>query len=218
MSGPQAADREKVLRRRHRRERQAVVFGVLVAALAVAALGSVAVFTGAIGSPFPRGFSTAEPDPASANPPAPCPPEGTLPVAYQSIQVAVLNATRRAGLATEVATRLAGRGFVILETGNSPSRLSGVGRIGFGPAGVGAAYTLAAQLEGADLVLDARADATVDLAVGNAYAALLDPATVALNPAVALQGVAGCVPLVDAVPAPAPVLAPAPAATPAAAG
>jgi len=208
----QAPDRDKVLRRKRRRERQAVVFGVLVAALAVAALGSIAVFTGAIGSPFDRGFRTAEPDAQTTTAPAPCPPDGTLPVAYQSIQVNVLNATKRVGLATDTATALAGRGFVILATGNSPTAIPGVARIGFGAPGIGAAYTLAAQFDGATLVLDARTDATVDVAVGAKYTTLLDPATIGLDAAVALKGAAGCVPLADVVPA----LAPVPASTPAA--
>ena len=205
----QTPDRDRVLRRRHRRERQAALLGVLLAALAVAAGGSLAVFTGAIGSPFDRGFRTAGPDPRTTNPPEPCPPEGTLPVAYQNIQVNVLNATQRAGLATDTASSLAGRGFMILSTGNSTEAAIEVARIGFGAPGIGAAYTLAAQLEGSDLVLDARTDATVDLAVGAGYTALLDPTAITLDSNVALKGAAGCVPLADAVPGPAPV----PAAT-----
>jgi hypothetical protein len=209
VSAPETTDRLRALRRRHRRERQAVVFGLLVAALALAGLGSVAVFTGTISSPFSRGFSTAKPDPATARPP--CPPAGTLPVAYQNVQVTVLNASKRPGLATETASALASRGFVILKTGNSPAAVRGVARIGFGPAGVAAAYTLAAQIDGALLALDARADATVDLLVGTTFSALLDPGAVTLDPAVPLRGPARCVPLADAPPAAAPA-APAPAA------
>lgn len=192
------------------------MFGVLVALLAGAAFGAVAVLTGAIPSPLARNFTTADPNAGQTTPPPPCPPEGTLPVAYQSIQVTVLNATRRGGLATETAGALADRGFTILTTGNSPSAVSGVARISFGAAGVGAAYTLAAQLEGATLVLDERADGTVDLAVGPGYAALLDPSTITLDPTVTLTGVPGCVPLADAVAVPAPSpAAPAPAPAPA---
>ncbi|QTE31641.1 LytR C-terminal domain-containing protein [Pengzhenrongella sicca] len=205
-------DRDRALRRRHRRERQAVLFGGLVAGLAVAALGGIAVFTGAVGSPFSRGFSTAEPDPESSVAAAPCPPEGTLPVAYGSVQVNVLNGTSRAGLATETSTALTERGFVVLGTGNSPTSVSGTARISFGAAGIGAAYTLAAQLDGPVLVLDAREDATVDLAVGADYLNLLDPAAVVLDPAAPLTGSANCIALSDAVPAPAPVAATEPAA------
>lgn len=189
------------------------MFGLLVAALSVAGLFAVAVFTGAVSAPFSRGFSTPEPDAGSATPIAPCPPDGTLPVPYGSIQVNVLNGTKRAGLATETAGALASRGFVVVSTGNSPGSVTGAARVNFGAAGVGAAYTLAAQVEGAVLVLDARTDGTVDLAVGTDFTALLDPSTITLDAAVALTGVPGCVPLADAVPAPAPV--PDPVAEPA---
>ena len=46
------ADRARALRRRHMRERQAVVFGVLLAALAVIGLGAAAVYTGSLSLPF----------------------------------------------------------------------------------------------------------------------------------------------------------------------
>ncbi len=62
MSAPPDRDRERVLRRRHRRERQAVVFGLLIAALAVGALGAIAIFTGGIEAPFSRPFTTRAPD------------------------------------------------------------------------------------------------------------------------------------------------------------
>jgi hypothetical protein len=198
VNAPQGPERARQLRRRHRHERQAALFGVLIAGLAVAALGAFAVFTDAIPAPFARGFTTASPEPGSVTAPAPCPPEGTLPVTYQAVSVTVLNATRRGGLATETADTLASRGFTILSTGNATTSMTGVARIGFGAAGVGAAYTLAAQIEGATLVLDARADATVDLVVGTKFGGLLDAGAITLDPAVPLTGLAGCVPLAEA--------------------
>ncbi|RYV51700.1 LytR C-terminal domain-containing protein [Pengzhenrongella frigida] len=205
MNEPQGPERARVLRRRHRHERQAALFGVLITTLIVVALGAFAIFTDAIPAPFARGFTTAAPEAGALTEAPPCPPEGTLPVAYQDVQVNVLNATRRAGLATETANALTSRGFMVLTTGNSTTAPSGAAQINFGATGLGAAYTLAAQIEGATLVLDARVDATVDLIVGAEFAALLDPTTIVLDPAVALTGVEGCVPLADAVPAPAPV-------------
>ncbi|MGV8966557.1 MAG: LytR C-terminal domain-containing protein [Cellulomonas sp.] len=198
MNAPQGPERAQLLRRRHRHERQAALFGVLIAGLAVAALGAFAVFTDAIPAPFARGFTTASPDVGLTAAPPPCPPEGTLPVAYQSIPVNVLNATRRSGLATDTAAALATRGFTIQSTGNSTTSMTGVARIGFGAAGVGAAYTLAAQIDGATLVLDARTDSSVDLVIGAEFSTLLDPATITLDPAVALVGAATCVPLAEA--------------------
>ena len=195
MSAPQAPDRERALRRRHKHERQAVVFGVLIAALAVAGLGAVAVYTGGIDAPFSRPFTPRAPSAAPSVVPPPCPPDGTLPVAYGQVQIQVLNATDRAGLAGDTAAALTARGFTVLGTGNSPSPVVGVARISFGPAGVPAAYTLAAHVQGAILVLDGRADATVDLAVGSEWVSLLDPGVIPLDPNAPLVGQPGCVPL-----------------------
>lgn len=181
------------------------MFGVLISALTLATLGSIAVFTGAIPSPLDRGFTTAAPDTGAQYPPAPCPPGGTLAVAYQSVQVTVLNATKRAGLATDTANALAGRGFVILATRNSPAVVKGTAEIRFGAAGVAAAYTLAGQLKNPTLVFDERADPTVDLAVGGTFATPLDPSKVTVTPGATLVGGDGCVPLADAVPVPAAV-------------
>jgi LytR cell envelope-related transcriptional attenuator len=198
VTAPTDLDRERVLRRRHKRERQAVVFGLLIAALAVGALGAVAVFTGGIESPFSRPFTTRAPEADEVVAPPPCPPDGTLPVPYAQVQVTVLNATTRAGLAGQTAESLTARGFAVLGTGNSPSSVPGTARISFGPAGVGPAYTLAAHLEGVRLVLDSRADATVDLAVGSEFVSLLDPGIVPLAPDAPLVGQEGCVPLEQA--------------------
>jgi hypothetical protein len=198
VSAPEVTDRERALRRRHKHERQAVVFGVLIAAMAVAGLGAVAIFTGGIEGPFSRPFTTKAPDAAPSAVPPPCPPDGTLPVAYGQVQVQVLNATDRAGLAGDTAAALTARGFTVLGTGNSPSPVFGAARISFGAAGVPAAYTLSAHVGGAVLVLDNRPDATVDLAVGPDWVSLQDPAAVVLDPNAPLVGQAGCLPLEQA--------------------
>jgi hypothetical protein len=195
---PGITDRGRALRRRHKHERQAVVFGLLIAALAVAGLGAVAVFTGGIEGPCSRPFTTKAPDPAAAVVPPPCPPDGTLPVAYGQVQVQVLNATDRAGLAADTAAALVARGFSVVGTGNSPSPVVGTARISFGAAGVPAAYTLAAHVQGANLVLDNRQDATVDLAVGSEWVSLLDPGAIVLDPNAPLVGQPGCLPLEQA--------------------
>jgi hypothetical protein len=44
-------DRARTLRRRHMHERQAVIFGVLLAGLALAGLGAAAVYTGTLAVP-----------------------------------------------------------------------------------------------------------------------------------------------------------------------
>lgn len=203
-------ERARLLRRRHLHERQAVVFGSLVAGLAVVGVFSAAVFTGTLDAPFlSRDFTTAAPEDDGYDfPDAPCPAADALPVAYAGVTVNVLNASGRQGLAGQTATDLTTRGFVVLSTGNYPTNLELGTVVQFGEAGIAAAYTLAAHLSEAVLVLDTRTDASIDLALGTGFAALLDPTTVVLDPTVPLVGVTGCVAIeearANAVPAPTP--------------
>lgn len=189
-------DRARQLRRRHMHERQAVVFGVLLAGLAVAGVGSAALYTGSISLPFlERDFSrTAEPS-ATAEA-VYCPPEGALPVPADQVPVNVLNGAGRSGLAASTATSLQQRGFAVAGTANA-AQTPGVGRIISGPNGVAAAYTLRAHLPDAELTLDARQDASVDLVLGGDYAELLPAEQVALDPAAPLVGPEGCIPFVQ---------------------
>jgi hypothetical protein len=194
------ADHARALRRRHQHERQAMVYGSLLAGIAVVGLGAAAIYSGAVSAPFlDRPFVTVSPsEPASALPSAPCPPDGTLPVAYNAISVIVLNGSDRAGLAGQTAEALAARGFVVASTGNYPGSTTAGAEIVFGEAGLASAYSLAANLDAPVLVLDTRADASVDLVLGEAFSGLLDPTTVVLDPATPLVGVEGCVPLEEA--------------------
>lgn len=219
MTDPHAAH-ARALRRRHQHERQAMVYGSLVAGLAVVALGAAAVYSGSISAPFlDRPFVTVSPsEPASSLPDPPCPPDGTLPVAYNAISVVVLNGSDRAGLAGQTAEALTARGFVVASTGNYTGTTTAGAQLVFGEAGLASAYSLAAQLESPVLVLDTRADATVDLVLGEAFSGLVDPTTIVLDPAAPLVGVEGCVPLEqareDAIPGPTPTPTPTdPAAT-----
>lgn len=175
-------------------ERQAVIFGVLLAALALAGLGAAAVFTGSLNLPvFAREFA-AEPSPTATQDPYPCPPAGALPVPYGQITVKVYNATNRVGLAGATAASLAERGFVIGAKETAAVRYDGTARIIFGTTGVAAAYTLAAQLDGAVLILDPRTDPSVDLALGAEFAELKPVEQVTLDPAAPLVAPAGCTP------------------------
>ena len=197
MATPTGPERARQLRRRHRRERQAVVFGGMVAAMAVAGLGAAAVYTGVVDAPVARGFTVlTEPAPTIAAPP--CPPEGALPVTYAETQVRVLNGAGTAGLAGEVANELLARGFVVNATDNFPGGFEGTTLVRFGEPGLRAAFTLAAQLEAPILELDLRADATVDLVLGRSFTTLVDPTVVALAPDQPLAAPAGCVPLEQA--------------------
>lgn len=198
------AARKRKLRRRHKRERQAVIFGAVLAGLATVGLGAAAVWTGSMESPVHREWTTISPSSTETKASVPCVPADTLPVTYEDVTVNVYNATTRAGLAGSVADLLGQRGFTIGEKDNYPSKISGTGVIAFGAQGVAAAYTLAAHVPGMTLSYDARTDETVDLALGARFQSLVDLDKVPLEADVPLRPVAGCVPLAEASPLPAP--------------
>lgn len=211
------SSRARLLRRRHQHERQAVVFGSLAAGIAVTVLAAAAVYTGTVDAPFlDRAFVTETPSvaPGQELSPIPCPPAGTLPVAYAAASVTVYNGSKRGGLAKTTADALTARGFTIAGTGNFPTVIPLPVEIRFGADGLASAYTLAAHLTKPRLVLDKRDGAGVDLVVGAEFGGLLAADKVALDPTVELVGVAGCVPLetalADALPAPTPSPSPTP--------
>ena len=204
-------DDGRALRRRHMHERQAVVFGVLLACLAVAGLGSAAMYTGALSLPFlDRPFS-AEPTEDAAATKVYCPPEGALPVPPDQITVDVYNSTKIAGFGSRTKEALADFGFVVGTVDNTDAEAPGVGRIIYGVQGSAAAYTLYSYAPGATLVLDGRQDAVVDIVLGADFALVPDDTQVGLDPAVPLVGPEACIPLAEATPAAEP-----PAADPAA--
>jgi hypothetical protein len=208
----------RALRRRHKHERQAVIFGSLIAALALAGLGATAIYTGAMNAPFlARDFTTPAPDiAAEVVPDPPCPPEGAVSVANASVQIHVLNSTDTAGLATTTAAELTANGFTVLDTGNYPALLRQPARIQFGVSGLAAAFTVAATIEGSTLILDTRQDASVDVVIGEDWPGLTPAAEVTLAFAAPLEGAANCVPLEQAIEDAVPGPTVAPAETPAA--
>ncbi|WP_253181890.1 LytR C-terminal domain-containing protein [Cellulosimicrobium cellulans] len=206
-------DPARAVRRRRMHERQAVVFGLLIAALAVTGLGALAVYTGAIEAPFDRPFSTPEETDELADVPVPCLPDGTLPVPSGDVHVVVLNASGEseplAGLNKDV---LVQRGFVVDSIGNAPDvdgdtepDVKARTQIHFGAAGLAAAYTLAAHYPDPGLVLDAREDATVTLYVGQDFEDVVDNELVGIAADVPLESREGCVPVEQITPQPLPV-------------
>ncbi len=209
-------DRARAMRRRHQQERQAVVFGSLVAALVVVGLSAVAVYTGAIRAPFlDRGFVTpSSAATGSTLPPPPCPPDGAVPLAYDQVTVSVYNGSDRPGLAGTTADVFASRGFAIGTTANYPATINLPVEVLFGQSGVAAAYTVAAQLLTPRLVLDTREDATVDVVLGADFAGMVPADEVTLDPSKPLVGAKGCVALEDALAAAVPGPTPSPSDTP----
>lgn len=134
--------------------------------------GAAASGAPASGAPAAAATSTAVPQP-------------------QAVTVNVYNATAKGGLAARTADELKKRGFTIGKVGNAPAALdkkvTGTAQVVSGPAGLGAATLLGAQVAGSATSADARADATVDFVVGDAFTALLDPTQAAAALALATK-------------------------------
>lgn len=204
MTSP-APDPVRETRRKREHERQAVVFGLLIAFLLLAGLAAAAMYSGAISSPFSRPIYTPV---AEAPQPEPClpqvkgQPDGALPVPYSKVKVRVYNAADGSSpLASANEDELSDRGFDIVDTGNWLEKL-GQSEVRFGTKGITRAYTLAAQYPDVRLVLDDRKGATVDLLVGEEYSPPLNQDDVLLDAETPMKDVEGCVPASEITPIP----------------
>jgi hypothetical protein len=100
-----------------------------------------------------------------------------------TVNVQVLNAAQRDGLAASVRDQLKARGFTVSGIGTAPSPLGGIAEVRYGPTGKNGATLLSFYFPGAKMVPAGRSDAGVDLVLGKAFTAVAAPATV--NKAVA---------------------------------
>lgn len=188
------AVRARVARRRHMQQRQTVIFGTLVTVLLVAGLLGGAVWSGVLPSPIDIEINSGAPEATPAPVAPPCPPEGALPVPYSEISANVLNGTETQGLAAGTAATLRSYG---IQTGREQNgqRYEGVARLTAGPLGVASAYTLAALFSSAEIVLDAREDATVDVLLGMTFEDVLPLEQVELDPEAPIPPPADCRPV-----------------------
>lgn len=163
---------ESAASRRHRRNRRtAVILVVLVAALAGA-------------FHYAASYMNRPSLPAAASD---CPTTGITAkgpdaqVAPGQVTVNVYNSTSRAGLAADTAKSLKGLGFVIGTVSNDPAKrkIDGVGEMRYGPGGQLGANLLKTIVPGTAFTLDTRADATVDLVIGNAFKGVTTPTATA---------------------------------------
>lgn len=196
-------EQARALRRRREHERQTVIFGVLIAALAVAGLGGVAAYTGNLSLPGSSDFVSKEPEGVPVTWDEPCVPADKKPAGRAKIKVTVLNGTTRAALAVTVAEELADRGFAVEGTGND-ARTPRQTLVTSGPSGLVQAYTVLARFPGARLVLDDRPGKSVDVTLGAEFTSITPEDEVALDPKTPLTSVAGCVDPAQITPQPAP--------------
>lgn len=109
---------------------------------------------------------------------APIPPR--LKPIPREVSVNVYNTTYRTGLAKVVADDLKGRGFKVKDVSNDPLRTMQMGTavIRYGEQGDLAAALLKGYVPDAELLKVDRADATVDLVIGNGFTSLVPQADV----------------------------------------
>src|SRR6476619_7631855 len=121
-----------------------------------------------------------------------CPSPGPTPtvVPIAAVKVNVYNATEKRGLASQVATQLRRRGFLVKKVDNDPlgRTVTGAAEVRSSALGAGAARTVTAQVAPAGqvgavpavtAVPDQRTDATVDLVLGATWHGLRPPADAA---------------------------------------
>jgi len=93
------------------------------------------------------------------------------------ITVNVYNATKRNGLAGSTAKIVKDRGFVVGTVANDPLKktITAPAEVRFGPAGEAASKVVLALVPGSVPVKDTRADASVDLVIGDAFTEVPTP-------------------------------------------
>jgi hypothetical protein len=179
MFTPPGVGGRKPVRRGARRSRPGVL---LLAVVVTAALVAGAWWWQS--RPTEAGFTSGP----AVSCPSPSPPPTVVPIA--AVKVNVYNATEKRGLASQVATQLRKRGFVVKKVDNDPlgRTVTGAAEVRSSTLGAGAARTLTAQVAPAGqvgaapavtAVPDQRKDATVDLVIGAAWHGLRPPADAA---------------------------------------
>jgi hypothetical protein len=166
---------ESAASRRHRRNRRTAIVLIVVAAALAAAFYYAASYLNRPRTPAATDCPTTD---ITAGAPAALSPG--------QVTVNVYNATNRAGLAADTAKNVKARGFVVAAVANDPAKkkIDGVGEVRFGPNGKPGAELVVALLDGVTPLQDTRADASVDLVLGNGFKALNPaPTTTSAPPA-----------------------------------
>jgi len=183
-----------------------LVFGILLIALAAISFIAMGIYKGTIEGPFNAAFVTPQSE-FTSDITLPCPPD-SLPMQPDEVAVRVLNGTDIQGLAGNTLTDLVGRGFVGLGATNWSRDYAGTARIMFSEEGLHKAYTVALHFPEAELVLDDRKNATVDVVLGKAFTNLVSPLDPRLDPDNPLAAEGACLPVSQIEPEPAPRIYP----------
>jgi len=200
--------------RRHRRERQFLIFGLLVLLLGALAIIGLAVYQGRIEPPIYEAINTRPPD-FELTVTLPCPPSDQgngedLPLPAGEVAIRVLNGTDKQGLARGALDVLEGRGYVGTGATNWSRKYDGGVRVQFGVDGLRRAYTVAANFPTVEYVLDNRKGGVVDVILGEQFEVgdIRPQYAPELDPSVPLTAPAQCVPIDLAPQQPAPRIIP----------
>lgn len=157
--------------RTKRRRRVATLGALLVLALGAGAYGVFAL----VGSDHSTQAASPCPVAAAAK------KNAVAAVKPQQITVNVYNSTTRQGLAASTAAALKQRGFTIGKVANDPlnSHLAVSAQVRGAADAASLMKYVAAEVPGAQLQPDSRADQSVDLVLGTGFAALASPAQAA---------------------------------------
>jgi hypothetical protein len=165
---------ESAASRRHRRNRRtAIILVVLVVVLAGAFYYAASYFN-----------RPSTPSAASDCPTSDFTAGAPAALSAGQVTVNVYNATNRAGLAAGTAKDVKARGFVIGQVANDPlkKKIQAPAEVRFGPNGKAGSELVAKLVEGAVPTQDTRADASVDLVIGNGFKALVAAPTTTAAP------------------------------------
>lgn len=179
-------------RKRRLQQRQTVIFGSLLAGLAVSGLLSIAVASGTIGGPFQREFTGSEEKHGSGI--VPCAPPDAVGVPYPELDVRIFNGSELSGLARLLGENFTERG-IKNNTGDFDGEYSGSVLITSGIEGVPHAYTLARLFKDPVINVDARPGTIVDLVLGKNITSMVEQSAVEAIPADAkLKSLPNCKP------------------------
>lgn len=162
----------RVQRTRRLRITQLVVFSTLVIAIVVIGAYALTVFREPSAEPGVIAEKTFKPKPGEVQ----CPPDGAKPASPKDVEVRVFNGTDRDGLAGEVSSQLAERGYTMAEAGNTAKAGAPVTLV-HGPTGYVAAMSVAAQFGGPESVslhVDDREGTGVDVLIGDGFRELAE--------------------------------------------
>lgn len=123
---------------------------------------------------YASSYWSADPTSSAA---ATCTPTASGSVAPAQVTVNVFNATKRTGLAGSTAKLVKERGFVVGSVQNDPTKkvIAQSAEVRYGPNGEAGAQLILALVSGSVPVTDTRADASVDLVLGDGFTALAEP-------------------------------------------